>query len=67
MSNGEKGKYKELLMSYADVFTRTPMDLRGICAEHGEHQIDLVEGAAPIRQPQYRLNTQYFVNGEGGD
>ena len=56
MNPEEKKEYGLLLASYSDVFAWAPTDLRGIPAELGEHQIDLVEGATPVRHRQYRLN-----------
>ena len=61
MSPEEKKEYGRLLASYADVFAWAPTDLRGIPAELGEHQIDLVDGATPVRQRQYRLNPRYSL------
>ena len=57
----EKKEYGLLLASYTDVFAWARTYLRGIPAELGEHQIDLVEGATPVRQRQYRLNPRYSL------
>ena len=46
----EKSAYSKLLKEFAHVFAWSPSDLTGIPSTLGEHQIDLVNGAAPIRQ-----------------
>ena len=61
MSKKERGDYMEFLKEYSDVFAWTPSDLRGISSDLGEHYIDLIEGAVPIRQRQYRLNPKYSL------
>ena len=43
------------------MFAWSPTDLQGIPADLGEHHIDLVEGALPVRQRQYRLNPKYSL------
>jgi hypothetical protein len=35
--------------------------LKGIDPKYGQHRIDLIEGAIPIQQKQYRLNPKYSV------
>ena len=59
----EEGKsaYSKLLKEFADVFAWSPSNLTGIPSTLGEHQIDLVDGATPIRQRQYRLNPRYSL------
>ena len=57
----EKSAYSKLLKEFADVFAWSPSDLIGIPSTLGEHQIDLVNRAAPIRQRQYRLNPKYSL------
>ena len=57
----EKSAYSKLLKEFADVFAWSPSDLIGIPSTLGEHQIDLVNGVAPIRQRQYRLNPRYSL------
>ena len=57
----EKSAYSKLLKEFADVFAWSPSDLTKIPSTLGEHQIDLVNGAAPIRQRQYRLNPRYSL------
>ena len=57
----EKLAYSKLLKEFADVFAWSPSNLTGIPSTLGEHQIDLVNGAAPIRQCQYRLNPRYSL------
>jgi hypothetical protein len=50
-----------MLKAYEDVFAWSHEDLKGVDPKYGQHRIDLVEGAIPIRQKQYRLNPKYFV------
>jgi len=61
MSANERASYMELLKEYSDVFAWGPADLQGIPPELGEHHIDLVDGSAPVRQRQYRLNPKYSL------
>ena len=61
LDNKEKSTYSKLLKEFADVFAWSPSDLTGIPLTLGEHQIDLVNEAAPIRQCQYRLNPRYSL------
>ena len=42
-------------------FAWTPLDLRGIPLDLGEHHIDLIEGSVPVRQRQYKLNPKYSL------
>ena len=53
--------YVSLLSEFFDVFAWSPSDLTGISPKLGEHRIDLVEGAIPVRQRQYRLNPRYSL------
>ena len=50
LNKEEKSTYSKLLKEFADVFAWSPSDLTGIPSTLGEHQIDLVDGATPIRQ-----------------
>ena len=50
-----------LLSDFSDVFVWSPSDLTGISSRLGEHKIDLVKGAIPVRQQQYRLNPRYSL------
>ena len=61
MRGTEKESYVKLLKEFSDVFAWNPTDLQGIPAELGEHHIDLVDGAIPVRQRQYRLNPKYSL------
>ena len=61
MCGREKEDYVKLLKEFSDVFAWNPTDLQGIPADLGEHYIDLVDGAVPIRQRQYRLNPKYSL------
>jgi Reverse transcriptase (RNA-dependent DNA polymerase) len=56
-----KTLYLDLLQQYKDVFAWSHSDLKGIPAHLGEHRIDLLDGAIPIRQRQYRLNPKYSL------
>ena len=49
MSRKEKEDYVELLKEYSDVFVWTLSDLRGIPPDLGEHHIDLIDGAVPVK------------------
>ena len=51
--------YRALLTEFADIFAWSPLDVPGISPELAEHRIDLIEGAVPVRQRQYRLNPRY--------
>ena len=53
--------YVSLLSEFSDVFAWSPSDLTGISPRLGEHKIDLVEGAIPVRQRQYWLNPRYSL------
>lgn len=57
----EKPGYAQLLSEFRDVSAWSPSDLRGIPSKLGEHQIDLIPGATPVRQRQYRLNPKYSL------
>ena len=61
LSDAERDEYLQLLMEYTDVFAWAPSDLSGISPNLGEHQIELVDGATPVRQRQYRLNPRYSM------
>jgi hypothetical protein len=61
MNAKERASYMELLKEYSDVFAWGPTDLQGIPPELGEHHIDLVDGSAPVKQRQYRLNPKYSL------
>jgi hypothetical protein len=51
----------EMLTEYADVFAASYKDLKKIPRNIVEHKIDLMEGAIPIRQKQYRLNPKFSM------
>ena len=61
LNEEEKLAYSKLLKEFADIFAWSPSDLIGIPSTLGEHQIDLVNGATPVRQRQYRLNPRYSL------
>ena len=61
MSAAERASYVELLKEYLDVFAWGPANLRGIPPELGQHHIDLMDGFAPVRHRQYRLNLKYSL------
>ena len=61
LDNNEKQSYVSLLSEFSDVFAWSPSDLTGISPHLGEHRIDLVEGAVPVRQRQYWLNLRYSL------
>ena len=61
LDNNERQSYVSLLSEFSDVFAWSPSDLTGISPTLGEHRIDLVEGAVPVRQRQYRLNPRYSL------
>ena len=61
LDNNEKQSYVSLLSEFSDIFAWSPSDLTGISPHLGEHRIDLVEGAVPVRQRQYRLNPRYSL------
>lgn len=48
-----------LFLEYKDVFAWSYKDLKGITLELGEHKINLIEGAKPIRQRPYYMNPKY--------
>lgn len=49
------------LQNYEDVFAWKIEDMKGIPSRYGEHQIDLMEDAVPVRQRQYQLNPKYSL------
>ena len=57
----ERDLYSKLLLEFEDVFAKSHKDLKGIPLEIAEHRIDLVEGAIPIRQKQYRQNPKFSM------
>jgi hypothetical protein len=57
----EEQDYMELLKDFLDIFAWATTDLVGIPTELGEHHIDHVEDAIPIRQRQYMLNPKYSL------
>ena len=57
----ERRSYVSLLSDFSDVFAWSPSNLTGISPRLGEHKIDLVEGAVPVRQWQYQLNPTYSL------
>ena len=61
MNREERRSYVSLLSDFSDVFAWSPSDLTGISPRLGEHKIDLVDGAVPVRQRQYRLNPRYSL------
>lgn len=61
LDDGTRLKYQALLNKYKDTFAWSHHDLKGIPTSLGEHRIELVEGAIPIRQRQYRLNPNYSL------
>ena len=61
LDNGDMRSYVSLLSDFSDVSAWSPSDLTGISPRLGEHKIDLVEGAVPVRQRQYRLNPRYSL------
>ncbi|CAM6102405.1 unnamed protein product [Calypogeia fissa] len=52
---------QDLLAEYKDIFAWRHEDLKGINMELGEFHIDLMLGARPVRQRQYRLNPKYSM------
>ena len=61
LNDNDKRLYVSLLSEFSDVFAWSPLDLTGISPNLGEHRIDLVEGAVPVRQRQYQLNPKYSL------
>jgi transposase InsO family protein len=57
----EEKSLQDLLVEYGDVFAWKHSDITGIPRELGEHRIDLMLGARPVRQRQYRLNPKYSL------
>jgi len=54
-----KGKVKELLLKFKDVFAFTYKDMKGIPPHICEHEIELQPEAKPVRQMRYRMNPNY--------
>ena len=61
MSRKEKEGYVELLRKYSDVFAWAPSNLQGIPPDLREYHIDLIDGAVPVRQHQYRPNPKHSL------
>ena len=61
LDDKERRSYVSLLSNFSDVFAWSPSNLIEISPRLGEHKIDLVEGAVPVRQRQYRLNPRYLL------
>ena len=61
LDSKDRQSYVSLLSEFSDVFAWLPSDLTGISPRLGEHRIDLVEGAVPVRQRQYQLNPRYSL------
>ena len=61
MSRKKRRDYVKILKEYSDVFAWTPLDLKWITPDLGEHHINLIEGLVLIRQRQYRLNPKYSL------
>ena len=61
LDQNDRQSYVSLLSEFSDVFAWSPSDLTRISPSLGEHRIDLVEGAVPVRQRQYRLNPRYSL------
>ena len=49
LDSKDRQSYVSLLSEFSDVFAWSPSDLTGISPRLGEHRIDLVEGAVPVR------------------
>ncbi|CAM6086284.1 unnamed protein product [Calypogeia fissa] len=58
---GQENTIQELLMEYQDVFAWRHSDITGIDERLGEFRIDLIPGATPVRQRQYRINSKYSM------
>ena len=61
LDDKDRQSYVSLFSDFSDVFAWSPSDLTGILPRLGEHKIDLVKGAIPVRQRQYRLNPRYSL------
>lgn len=48
-----------LFLEFKDVFAWSYKDLKGIPPDLGEHKIELMEGAKPMRQRPYHMNPKY--------
>ena len=57
----EMRTFARLLTDFSDVCAWSPSDLIGVSPRLGEHKINLIKGAVPIRQRQYRLNLRYSL------
>ncbi|KAL3679659.1 hypothetical protein R1sor_022615 [Riccia sorocarpa] len=57
----ELQQFGELFLEYQDIFAWSIEDMPGIPRHFGEHRIDLIEGAVPVRQRQYRMNPKYSL------
>ncbi|KAL3690876.1 hypothetical protein R1sor_004527 [Riccia sorocarpa] len=61
VSQEELTLFGELFLEYQDVFAWSLENMPGIPKEYGEHRIDVVDGATPVRQRQYRMNPKYSL------
>ena len=61
LKSTEEKAIQELLAEYLDVFAWNHSDITGVSRELGEHSIDLMLGARPVRQRQYRMNPKYSL------
>ncbi|KAL3675122.1 hypothetical protein R1sor_025070 [Riccia sorocarpa] len=61
VSQEELTLFGELFLEYQDVFAWSLENMSGIPKENGEHRIDVVDGATPVRQRQYRMNPKYSL------
>lgn len=52
---------RSFLWNYKDVFAWKIEDMKGIPSRYGEHCIDLMKDAIPIRPSQYQLNPKYSL------
>ncbi|CAM6094486.1 unnamed protein product [Calypogeia fissa] len=52
---------QDLLIEYKDIFAWRHGDIIEIDKRLGEFRIDVVPGATPVRQRQYRLNPKYSM------
>jgi hypothetical protein len=59
LAEAEMAEHMNLLSEYSNIFAWEPSDLTGIPTSLGEHRIELMEGAKPVTQRQYRLNPKY--------
>ena len=49
LDDNDRRSYVSLLSEFFDVFAWSPSDLTGTSPKLGEHRIDLMEGAVPVR------------------